>query len=130
MVEKFKSMEGLCTSIFFKKTLDFKNVLKSCRLRRNQVYVGIILKIILNWLKHFVCNEELFSRKKNFINGFINHYCFELFSCFVLRNFLSYRDNLFPHETFYFLVKMFILKIILPKVKIFGQLYKKELEDY
>ena len=78
--------------------MNFVTVYTTFRLWRTHVY----RHIILNWLKQFA------RVIKNFTKRFTNHYCFQLFPCFVVRNVLSEPDSFFRCETFSFVVRLFL----------------------
>ena len=78
--------------------MNFVTAYTSFRLWRTQVY----RHIILNWLKQFV------RVIRNFTKRFTNHYCFQLFPCFVVRNVLSEPDSFFRRETISFVVRLFL----------------------
>ena len=151
MLKKFRDTEGFVENIelswstiyfkiglykFLKKYPALKNATLSSHYFRNN------FKTIKTVYKS---NKKLFTKKKNRANGFIlmwlwlcngfiiflallwDFFFFHVTS-FTLRPFLFSWDFFFFRETFYFLarlfifpVRMFVLKVILPKVKISGQ---------
>ena len=133
MLKKFKNMEGPCRldlpSIF---KIELNKCLKKFSALKNASLSSLQFKLIKTVCKS---NEEPFSQKKNFTNGFINHYRFKLFPSFVAWNFfgarkyLSPRDFFFLRETFSISARLFLLvrdffslaRMFLAKVKISGQ---------
>ena len=88
-------------------------------------FLHAMRRFLSTW--HFFFLNELFSMHVRLFLVSNFYFICQTFS-FRVRHFFSPRDFNFPRETF--LVRMFPLKIFLPKVNISGQPYKKDLASY